>query len=214
MSRGRKRLRNMSIPAHIEQTKLPKYCYWDKSKLHWYAIVQLEDSKPSRKRIASEEATLSDLHRYMEELQMIETNTFRWLSGLYKETSKFQNEISTSTKKNYLGSEKILLMHPTKIDKPLGMVPLSAWKNRDVQKLIDSIAENNGPRAANMCLSYAHLVFKWGLNRGYCSHNPCINIERAKERKRRRIPSTETFTKLINLARSKYPPAKPGALVL
>ena len=159
MTRGRKRRLDTSIPAHIEQGKIPGYCYWDKHKRHWYAFIRHEDRKPTRKRIAGSSAILGDLHRFMEELKGVETNTFSWLSGLYKNTPKFLSEIVSSTRKNYEGSEKILLSHPTRVNKLLGSVPLSSWNNRTVQKLIDQISTSNGPRAANMCLSYASLVF-------------------------------------------------------
>ncbi len=202
MKRGRRRRINNDIPAHIEQEKIPDYCYWDKNKKHWYAITP-HDGRKKRRRIAGRNATLGDLHKLMEELKGVEANTVGWLSSLYKETPKFQNEIASSTRKIYERMEKIILNRPTKINKPLGSVSLAAWNNQVVQKLIDQIAANNGPSAANMCLSYASLVFKWGLNRGHCNHNPCIGIERAKERKRRRLPESDVLKRLITLAKER-----------
>lgn len=133
MKRGRRRQINNDIPAHIEQRKIPDYCYWDKNKKHWYAITP-DEGRKKRRRIAGRNATLGDLHKLMEELKGVEANTFGWLSSLYKKTPKFQNEIAASTRKDYEGKERIILNHPTKLNKPLGSAPLSAWNNQVVQK--------------------------------------------------------------------------------
>ena len=202
MKRGRRRQINPDIPAHIEQGKLPDYCYWDKQKSHWYTIQRHPDRKPTRHRIAGKSATLGDLHKIMEEISDVERDTFKWLSGLYKESAKF-TVLANKTQKNYEGSEKILVNHPTKLNKPLGTIPLHLWDNPLVQKLIDKITTEHGPAAANHCLVHIRIVFNWGKNRGHCKYNPGEDIDRAKERKLRRLPSKQTLNRLIMLAQER-----------
>jgi len=202
MKRGRRRQLNPDIPAHIEQGKLPDYCYWDKQKSHWYTIQQYPDRKPTRHRIAGQSATLGDLHKLMEERSGVEVGTFIWLSNKYKESAKFI-DLATETKRNYGAGEKILVNHPTKLNKPLGSIPLRLWDNPLAQKLIDKITVEHGPASANQCLKYLRIVFKWGKNRGHCKENPGEGIEKAKERKRRRLPDQKAFPRLIHFAKER-----------
>jgi site-specific recombinase XerD len=201
MKRGRKRRFSPAIPAHIDQEKLPDYCYWDKDKKHWYAI-QYTDSKPTRKRIAGKGATLAELHAIMEQLAGVERDTFKWLSGLFKASKTFQG-FAKKTKANYQGSEKIIIRHPTKINQPLGSIPLRLWSNKLVQKLVDKVEVERGPTAANHCLKYARRVFRWGKNRGYCTDNPAIGIEPAVERKLRRLPDKQVLIRLVEEAKQR-----------
>lgn len=207
MSVPRKRQYNPAIPVHIDQEKLPTGCYWDKKKRHWYA----SDGK-HRARIAGPKATMSQLHQRMEERKEGQINTFRWMSGKYKQSQRFKS-LAIKTQKNYTRSETIINTFSTKVGQPLGDVQLDRWKNSTVQKLVDKVAEKNGPKAANDVLKYARIVFKWGRNRDLCKTNPTDNIERAKERKQRRLPNERVLDILINRARIRgaFPQNKKGS---
>ncbi len=204
----RKRQYDPTIPAHIDQGKLPKYCYWDREKEHWYT----SDGKHKRVRLAGSRATLSQLHRLMEDRAKGNVDTFKWLSEKYKESTKFTS-LARSTQRTYTRSETIINTHSTKINKPLGGVPLNLWRNSTVQKLVDKLTVNNGPKAANEALKYARIVFKWGKNRDLCQHNPTNDIERAKERQLRRLPDENVLKLLIDRAkkRGEFPQHKEGS---
>lgn len=98
-TRGRKRKPDNTIPAHINPDKLPEKCYWDKSgKGHWYTIYQDETGRNRRKRIADRYATLSELHRLIEEQAGIERNTFDWISDQFKQSTQLKSWPSTPAK--------------------------------------------------------------------------------------------------------------------
>lgn len=200
--RGRKRKFNPSIPAHINQDKLPNNCYWDKSYSgHWYTTYKDERGKSRRKRIAGPDAKLSDLHRIIEEQNGIERDTFRWLcEELYFKSDKFKN-LKQKTKSDYIINFNKLSHIPTKINKPITDVPLKNWDSFLVQKLIDKITSERGPSAAKHAHSFIRLVFSWGKNRGYCQDNPAKGTELPKERKKQILPTQSAYTKLLNYAK-------------
>ena len=67
MTRGRKRKHDPSIPKHIDQAKIPRGIYWDKTGAgRWLVREPDDDGKLKAKRIFGPEARLSDLHAYAE----------------------------------------------------------------------------------------------------------------------------------------------------
>ena len=64
MTRGAPRKHDPTIPAHIDQTKLPRGLYWDRSgNGRWYVIEDHPDGGPRRKKtVAGPRARLSELH--------------------------------------------------------------------------------------------------------------------------------------------------------
>jgi len=202
LKRGRKRKFSPSIPAHIDQEKIPDYCYWDKDKNYWYAIQRYPDRKPTKKRIAGRNATLAELHTNMEQLKGIEKDTFNWLSNKFHESEKFK-AYAIKTQRNYEYCQNIIVKHPTKLKKPLGSIPLNRWDNGLVQKLVDKLEVDRGPTAANHCLRYIRLVFRWGKNRAGLKDNPGVGIDPAKERKLRRLPDKQVLMRLIAEAKNR-----------
>lgn len=200
-TRGRKRKFNPHIPAHINQTKLPDNCYWDKSgQGHWFTTYRNEAGAQRRQRIAGPLATLSELHKLIEEFTGIDKNTYRWLSAEFQKQPAFL-EKARNTQIGYEYASKILCDLPSKMNKPLGDTPLNKWSSVTVQKIVDTLTKENGPRAANLALSYTRRLFRWGKNRGYITDNIAVGVEKAKERKRQRLPSDDTYKKLIGYAK-------------
>lgn len=201
-TRGRKRVRDNTIPAHINPDKLPAKCYWDKSGSgHWYTIFTDETSRTRRKRIAGRHATLSELHKIIEEFNGIQRNTFDWISDQFKQSSQYR-ELALNTRKGYDAAARGISAHPTRIGKPLGKTDATVWTAPMVQKLIDQIANTRGPTAANASLRYLSRLMRWAKNRGYVVSNPAAGIEPAKERKKQTLVTDETYIKLIDYAKA------------
>lgn len=75
-----------------------------------------------------------------------------------------------------------------------------------IQRVIESIAcgrEGAGPMPtkANHLLRYLRRVFAWGVQHGHCSHNPAAGTAQAKERAAFKMPTPDTFVRLLAFAR-------------
>lgn len=199
-TRGRKRKLNKVIPAHISQKQLPDGCYWDNSANgHWYTTYKDETGRQRRKRIASKHATLSDLHKIIEELKGVDKNTYKWLSDLFQRSPQFK-ALAASTQNDYRYCSKIVEKHPTKLNKPLGETSLSQWNAPLIQKLIDQLASTRGASAANHALRYTRRLFKWGKNRGYIPENYATGVEQAKESPKQKLVSEDAYMRVLNYA--------------
>jgi len=199
-TRGRKRKFNTAIPAHISQNQLPDSCYWDNSASgHWYTTYKDETGRQRRKRIASKHATLSDLHKIIEELKGVDKNTYKWLSNLFQKSTQFK-DLATSTQSDYRYCSKIVEAHPTKLNKPLGEVSLSKWNAPLIQKLVDQMSVTRGASAANHALRYTRRLLKWGKNRGYIPENYATGVEQAKETPSQKLVSEDAYMRVLNYA--------------
>lgn len=199
--RGRKRSHNPNIPKHIDQSKLPDSCYWDNSSDgHWYIMFYDADGTRKRKVLARRKARLADLHVLVDEFNGVNVGTFIWLSNKFQGTLTWR-ELSPATRKGYINSHNTIAKHKSKLNIPLGEVGLKHWTSHTVQKLVDALAESNGPSAANACKRYLSRLFGWGKNRGYCPSNPAAGVDQAKERKRRRLPDEQAHANLIAFAK-------------
>ena len=71
----RPRKHSPDIPAHINQSKLPNGVYFDKrGRGRWYVQYRDEAGKLKTERIAGADATLSELHRIMEQRSGIDAH--------------------------------------------------------------------------------------------------------------------------------------------
>jgi len=180
---GRPRLRDLSIPAHIEQTKIPKGAYWSRGDRTWYTIVR-DDGKPRRHKLADDDARLSDLHRKLEEFAGVATGTLGWLCEKYHASDKFMG-LATTTRDGYENDRKVMEAYELKSGQRLSTVRIGSIGTPHMQRVIDAIGATH-PSKANHLLRYLRTVFSWGIRRGYCSSNPAKGVEQAKERKLRR----------------------------
>ena len=189
-----------NLPKGIDPGKLPDGCYWDASgRGHWYTFYYDSTGSRRRTRIAGPDATLSDLHKIMEDRQGAMRDTFAYISDLFHKSDKYL-ALAVGTRKDYDYCWDVVISHPTKIGIPLGDAPLGKWSQPMMQRLVDTLAKERGPSAANHVLRYARRVFAWAMNRGHAAANPAKGVEAAKERRQRRLPSPETYIKVLKFA--------------
>lgn len=196
MTRGRKRRHDSTIPAHIDQKKLPIGCYWDRRDRVWYTI---RSTKPKRKKIAGADAMMSDLHRAIEELRGIDTKSLGWLMQQYSVSHVFK-ALAASTQASYETQRQVVLAQPTKLGATFGELDYARLESHHFQKLVDKIADEGTPTKANAAMRYLKLVYSWAVRRGYLKVNPVKGVGQAKERKRRRLPDPAVMTRIIQMA--------------
>lgn len=201
-TRGRKRKFNPDIPGHINQDKIPDNCYWDKSgQGHWYTTYQGESGKTRRKRIASGYATLSELHKIVEEYQGTDRDTFNWLTDTFQKSYDFKG-LAKATRQDYKYCSDIIASHPTKLNIPLGQSGLSKWSTPMVRKLMDQLIEARGPSAANHALRYLRRLLGWGRERGYVKENYANGVKQAKETPTQQYVTDIVYMKVFECAKA------------
>jgi site-specific recombinase XerC len=201
MRRSRKRKHNPHIPPHIDQAAIPAAVFYDhRGKGTWYTLHRDEAGQQRRQNIATSLASLSELHRIMEERDGIDRDSLRYLCEQYHASLKFKR-LSQKTQDDYTWSRDVLLKIPTKLKKPLGELAVRKFTPALIQRIIDSIADEGTPSKAAHALRYLRLVMQWGRNRGYLDTNPAQGIEAPIERKQRRLPSPAVMQLLIDRAR-------------
>lgn len=201
--RPTQRRENPAIPKHIDQNRLPKGVYFDaRGRGHWYALTRDVAGRQRRNNIADATATLSELHRIIEQRQGIDRDTLRYLVEQFHQSPQYKG-LEPKTRKDYDYCRELAVNLPTKLGKPLGDLATRHFKPALVQRITDKIAAEGTPAKANHLLRYLRRVFRWGINRGYCDINPAQGVEAAKERKQRRLPSLDTITAVTEFARAR-----------
>ena len=84
---------------------------------------------------------------------------------------------------------------------------LPRWKDlkankiqrRDVINLLDSILDRNAPVLANRILALIRKVFNFGIERDILEYNPCHNIKRPIDEKKRQGQRVLTFDEIRNV---------------
>lgn len=190
-----------SIPAHIDQTKLPKGAYWDRRDRVWYTLTTTGDGKARRCKVAGADAKLSDLHRLLEDLAGAKNGTLGWLCDLFNGSSKFR-ALAEKTRADYESQRRLVASYRTKAGL-LEELTIGGITSPFLQRLIDKIGETH-PSKANHLVRYLSRVFNWGIPRGRCHSNPAKGIEKAKERKRRRLPAGQVHMALVEYARANH----------
>ena len=199
MRRARKH--NPHIPAHIDQAAIPAAVFFDhRGKGAWYTLHRDEAGKQRRQNIASNTATLAELHTVMELRNGVDRESLNYLCQQYHDSAKFKR-LAPKTQSSYTWSRDVLVNIPTKIKQPLGELGVRKFTPALIQRLIDRIADEGTPSKAAHALRYLRLVMQWGRNRGYLDSNPALGIEAPAERKQRRLPSHAVMLVLIERAR-------------
>lgn len=197
----RRRSRTKVYPPGIDPLKLPRKCYWDNVRKHWYTNFTV-DGRNKRAKIAEADAKMSDLHKAMEVRAGEEVDNLIWLRKKFTESVQY-TQVSAGTRKDYDYCAGVVEAHPSKLGVVIGRVPLSTWNPVASQKLIDQIAVANGPSTAAHCYRYLRRLFNWSLMRGHIKVVPLGKVELPKERKRRRLPAHEALAKLIPFAQER-----------
>lgn len=198
MTRGRKRRFDPTIPGHIDQKKLPTGVYWNRRDRNWFTLV----GKPAkRQHVAGEDALMSDLHKAMEAVRGVKTDTLDYLLCQFDKSKRYR-DLAESTREGYGYAHEALRKHPTKLGVPFADLPLSAVTLPLVQRLVDQIAEAF-PTKANAVKRYLSVAFSWGMRRGLCASNPAKGVEEATERKAHRMPEHDTMRAVVGFLRKR-----------
>lgn len=200
MTRGRKRKHDPTIPAHIDQGRLPLGIYWHgRGRGRWYVIEVCADGTRKKRTVATSEAKLSDLHRIIEERAGVDRASLAWLLDAFAQSSTY-GALAPTTRKGYAFYRDVAKHFPTRLGK-LGDLSVARFSPPLVQRVVDNIASDGKPTKANALLRYLRRVFAWGVNRGHCGGNPAAGVEQAKERKARIIPAPATVSAIVAFCR-------------
>lgn len=200
---GRPRQINPSIPAHIDQAKLPSDVYFDHrwGGGTWYVLTRVA-GKRRRKNLAKASVSLADLHRKLDEMRAGDTRgTVDWLCGLFEASDQFK-ALAESTREDYAYCRAILAREKDKKSRGVSVWPIEKLTSPTIQLLVDRVGAEH-PAKANHLLRYLRRLFRWGGNRGYCAKtNPADKIEPARERRQRTMPSLADMRSAIEYARA------------
>lgn len=216
MARGRKRKHNPTIPAHIDQTKLPAGIYWDPSGSgRWYVLEPHPDGGAHRKKtVATSRARLSDLHAIMEQRSGQDARgTIGYVMAQFEDSTEFAG-LAEGTRKHYRKCAKVVRSFKTKLGCTLDALHVDRLELPAIQRVVETIAKGKPesrpgagdaippyPTKANHLLRYLRRLFAWGMQHGHCKTNPAAGASQVKERKRFRMPSHDAYAIALRLAR-------------
>lgn len=202
MKRGRPRHYNPSIPAHIDQLKLPLKAYWDNRDRVWYTHVK-DGDKLRRKRVAGASATVADLHRLIDDLQDKGRGTIAWLHGEFKASEQWK-QLSAATQRDYEACLMALMRLKTKVTPSAAELMMDRLRKADVQLIVDAIAKTR-PAMANHVKRYLGRLFAWGMQRSKMRdrENPAHGLDAAVEKAEFKMPERQVLTDVIAFARAR-----------
>jgi len=202
MAAGAPRKHNPHIPAHIDQSALPKGVYWDASgKGRWY-IFEDRDGKPARRTIAGPLARLSDLHQMAEQVKPPPgppRGTVRWVLQAFQDSTKFTS-FSASTQRDYRIHRRAVEDFPTRDGRTVGDLHADRLTQTHIFRMLETVAKRT-PSKANHMLRYLRRAFRWAGPGVGMKHNPAWGLEEFKERQRRRLPTAEVYAAILAYAR-------------
>ncbi len=198
----RPRKHNPTIPAHIDQPRIPKGVYWDSSgNGRWYVL----EFPRKAVTVASSKALLSDLHAIMEaRAGTAARGTVGYVMDRFHESTKFA-ELSAGTRKGYEHQRQVVRTYKTGLGLTLDKLAVSRLSVPAIQRIVELIAKGRGevrgmPSKANHLLRYLSRVFAWGVQHGACQNNPASGAAQVKERGQFKMPTPETFSKVAHFA--------------
>lgn len=213
----RPRKHNPTIPAHIDQTKLPAGIYWDQSgKGRWYLLEDHPEGGTTKKTVAGPKARLSELHEIIEERSGGDARgTVGYVIKQFKESTEF-SALSLSTRKDYDYCADVAEEYITKSKQPLTAMHVDRLTTPAIQKVNETIAKGKAeskPRAddavpgrpskANHLIRFLRRLFDWGRRHGHNKTNPAEGVKLAPERKRKRMPEHEAYATVVTFARKR-----------
>ncbi|ODT97303.1 MAG: hypothetical protein ABS82_01235 [Rhodanobacter sp. SCN 67-45] len=202
MTRGRKRKFDPTIPKYIDQAKIPRGIYWDRSGSgRWYVRETDDDGRVRAKRIAGPDARLSDLHSIAETRAGNAVGTLGYILDQFHGSKKF-TALSVGSKRDYTWCKTIL--ETRKLANGLTWAQLEHRRISTtlVQRLVDAIEGEGTPAKANHVLRYLRRVFTWAAQRGHAQSNPARGVEQAEELGQFKMPDHTTMATIIAYARA------------
>lgn len=197
MSRGRPRKFDRTIPAHIDQTKVPKGVYWDARYRFWYTKIN-----GSSQSIAKEKATLADLHAAIERIQTDGKGTLTWLMAEFAKSNDFK-ALSDATKRDYTWCSTVVAGCIGKGGKSLASVPVAALSQPLFRAMLDKFQTEGAPAKGNHVLRYLRRLFSWGIEFGHCKDNPARGVRTLKEKAEFKMPTPGALADVLAFARER-----------
>ena len=218
MTRGAPRKHDPTIPAHIDQTKLPRGLYWDRSgNGRWYLIEDHPDGGPRRKKtVAGPRARLSELHDIIESRAGGSVRgTIDWLGEQFRDSTEFK-ALAKATQRDYRVHAQVMTDYPTRLGVNFGQLRVATLTPPVIQQLVEQIAKGKPesrpgagdatagrPSKANHVLRYLRRLFAWGVRHGGCTSNPATGVKQATEAGKHTMPGTDAFTAALVFARER-----------
>lgn len=208
MGRGRKRKHDPSIPAHIEQDKLPAGIYWDRSgRGRWYVIEQHPEGGLRKPTVAGPAARLSDLHGIMEgRAGSDQRGTIGFVMAQFRSSTEYA-KLAKTTRDDYDYCEKEVRKIKTRLGVTFDQLVIDRLETPVFQRLNENIAkgENGEPRPtkANKIQRYLRRTMAWGKRHGHCRSNPAAGVKLAQERKQFRMPEREVYAATVSFAQER-----------
>lgn len=193
---SRRRKPDPSIPAFVDQRKLPVGCYWNRRDRYWYALPC-----GKRKWLAGPDAMLSDLHAAMETLHGVDRGSLDYMLGRFEASQQFA-ELAEGTRDDYKYCRRVVQGFETKIGVKFADLRRSAITPPAIQRLIDKLAEDH-PTKANHVKRYLSAAYSWARLRMGVAENPAKGVAQAKERKAHRMPEAETMRAFVTFLRQR-----------
>lgn len=213
MARGRPRKFDPTIPAHIDQSKLPPGILWDRTgNGRWYVREPKPEGGTRARVVAQREAKLSDLHAIAEaRAGGARRGSLGYVLDAFHAHRDFR-KLAASTRTHYTAYAQAIKAYPTKVG-PLGEVIVDRIGQPFIRALIDRIADGTPaqgtqpavpgyPTKANHWLRYLRRAFGWGVEHGKCRTNPAKGVRAVQEVADHRMPSRTTFRAVQAYARA------------
>lgn len=115
---------------------------------------------------------------------------------------RLYSRLSPETQRSYIAQTK-------KLRAGMGHMRAADVTTRDIAAAHEHLGKR-APRSANLWLSVAQQVFKWGRMQGVTNDNPCDRIQRFPAHERKRYVTDDEFAAVLNLA----PPSIRLAMML
>jgi len=199
---GAKRQFNPNIPAHIDQSALPKGVYFDPSgQGRWYIFIT-QNGQRQRRTIAGPWVRLSQLHRLLQQAHSAQTSTqgtLRWVLQAFADSRKFA-EFSENTQCDYRFCRKAIEEFPTRDGRTVGDLMIHRLTATHIFKLLETVAKKT-PSKANHMLRYLRRTLRWAQAGVGLTHNPAWGLDSFAERKRRRLPMPSVYKAVLTFAR-------------
>jgi site-specific recombinase XerD len=212
---GRRRKFDPTIPAHIDQARLPAGIYWDRTgNGRWYVREPHPEGIGDRtSTVATAAARLSDLHSIMESRSgAARRGTVGYVMDQFHESTEFK-ALAAGTQKSYRTSAAHVRAWKTPMGATLDQLEVDRLTLPTIQRLIERIAKGRAatgpgagdaipgqPSKANHLLRYLRRTFAWGMRHGACKTNPAKGAKQVKERQQHTMPAQDAFRAVLAYA--------------
>lgn len=201
---GRKRKHDPTIPAHIDQVRLPPGVYWDRTgKGRWLLAESTPEGRRKLRRIAGPDARLSELQSIVEDLH---SRTARGTVGRvmdrFEQSSAFA-KLEPRTQADYRYYRRTIEALRTRSGGTFDQLVVDRLTPPVLQRMVENFAAAGTPTKGNRLFRYLHRVFRWGVNHGECRTNPGAGVVQATEVNKVRVPDIATYTRVLEFARER-----------